>query len=190
MRKQPTLLILDGLEPLQNPPGPDGGRLKDPALQSLVRELAASNPGLCVITTRQRVADIDHLASTTAPLIELENLSDEAGSQLLRTLRVEGPEEALRHASNEFGGHSLALNLLGTYLRVVFGGDVRHRDEVNLLESDVEQGGHAKRVMESYENWFGEGPELSVLRILGLFDRPAVKIEIPQQDAYHLPLIL
>jgi predicted ATPase len=28
-------------------------------------------------------------------------------------------------------------------------------------------------VMESYQTWFGEGPELSVLRMLGLFDRPA-----------------
>src|SRR5215468_11677622 len=26
--------------------------------------------------------------------------------------------------------------------------------------------------MESYQTWLGEGPELSVLRILGLFDRP------------------
>ncbi|MDK1021994.1 MAG: NACHT domain-containing protein [Candidatus Hydrogenedentes bacterium] len=173
VRQEPTLLILDGLEPLQNPPGPDGGRLKDPALQSLVRELAASNQGLCVITTRYRVADIDDRTTTTAPLIELENLSDEAGAQLLRTLGVEGPEEELRLASREFGGHGLALNLLGTYLHDVYGGDVRRRDEVSLLESDVEQGGHAKRVMESYENWFGEGPELSVLRILGLFDRPA-----------------
>ena len=27
--------------------------------------------------------------------------------------------------------------------------------------------------METYQTWFGEGPELSVLRMLGLFDRPA-----------------
>ena len=27
--------------------------------------------------------------------------------------------------------------------------------------------------MESYQSWLGEGPELSVLRMLGLFDRPA-----------------
>ena len=27
--------------------------------------------------------------------------------------------------------------------------------------------------MESYQTWFGEGPELSVLCMLGLFDRPA-----------------
>ena len=30
-----------------------------------------------------------------------------------------------------------------------------------------------KKVMESYQTWFGEGPELSVLRMLDLFDRPA-----------------
>jgi len=27
--------------------------------------------------------------------------------------------------------------------------------------------------MESYQTWLGKGPELSVLRMLGLFDRPA-----------------
>jgi hypothetical protein len=56
-----TLLVLDGLEPLQNPPGPQEGRVREPSLQALLRELAAFNTGLCVITTRTPVADIaDH----------------------------------------------------------------------------------------------------------------------------------
>jgi hypothetical protein len=38
---------------------------------------------------------------------------------------------------------------------------------------DKRQGFHARRVMESYQTWLGEGAELSVLRMLGLFDRPA-----------------
>ncbi len=46
-----TLLVLDGLEPLQNPPGPQEGRLRDPSLQAFLREFAAFNRGLCVITT-------------------------------------------------------------------------------------------------------------------------------------------
>jgi len=46
-----TLLILDGLEPLQNPPGPQEGRVRELCLQALLRELAAFNRGLCVITT-------------------------------------------------------------------------------------------------------------------------------------------
>ena len=41
-----TLLVLDGLEPLQNPPGSQEGRLHDPSLKALLRELAAFNKGL------------------------------------------------------------------------------------------------------------------------------------------------
>jgi len=59
-----TLLALDGLEPLQNPPGPQEGRVTEPSLRALLRELAAFNTGLCVITTRTPVADI---ADTSAP---------------------------------------------------------------------------------------------------------------------------
>ena len=40
------------------------------------------------------------------------------------------------------------------------------------LGHDVRQGVNARKVMESYQTWFGEGPELSLLRMLGLFDRP------------------
>ena len=48
------------------------------------------------------------------------------------------------------------------------------RKEVSdRLAHDIRQGVHAQKVMESYQNWFGEGPELAVLRMLGLFDRPA-----------------
>jgi hypothetical protein len=61
MSHRRTLLVLDGLEPLQNPPGPQEGRVREPSLQALLRELAAFNKGLCVVTTRMQVADIaDH----------------------------------------------------------------------------------------------------------------------------------
>lgn len=49
-----TLLMLDGLEPLQHPPGPQGGQLRAPGVQALLRALAsAGQPGLCVVTTRR-----------------------------------------------------------------------------------------------------------------------------------------
>ena len=85
-----------------------------------------------------------------------------------------GCQAFLRSASNECHGHCLALTLLGSYLTDAFEGDIRRRKEVSEhLADDVRQGAHARKVMESYQNWFGEGPELSVLRMLGLFDRPA-----------------
>jgi hypothetical protein len=105
---------------------------------------------------------------------ELEQLSSDAGAKLLRTLGVKGHEAELRSASDEFGGHCLALTLLGSYLTDAYNGDIRCRAEVSeRLAHDVRQGGHARKVMESYQAWFGDGPELSVLRMLGLFDRPA-----------------
>ena len=174
MAHRRTLLVLDGLEPLQNPPGPQEGRLREPSLQALLRELAAFNTGLCVITTRLPIADIADHERSSALRRELEQLSSDAGARLLRALGVKGDEAELRRASEEFSGHCLALTLLGSYLTDAYSGDIRRRKEVSEhLAHDVRQGVHARTVMESYQTWFGEGPELSVLRMLGLFDRPA-----------------
>jgi hypothetical protein len=168
-----TLLVLDGLEPVQNPPGPHEGRLREPSLQALLRELAAFNMGLCVITTRTPVADIADYERTSALRRDLEQLSSDAGARLLRALGVKGNEEKLRTASDEVDGHCLALTLLGSFLTDAYDGDIRYHTEVSArLAHDVRQGVHARKVMESYQTWFGEGPELSVLRTLGLFDRP------------------
>jgi predicted ATPase len=169
-----TILVLDGLEPLQNPPGPQEGRVREPSLQALLRELAAFNKGLCVITTRLPIADIADHERTSALRRELEQLSSDAGAKLLRALGVTGQQAELQSASDEFGGHCLALTLLGSYLSDAYEGDIRCRKEVSeRLAYDVRQGVHARKVMESYQTWFREGPELSVLRMLGLFDRPA-----------------
>jgi predicted ATPase len=168
-----TLLVLDGLEPLQNPPGPQEGRIREPSIQALLRELAAFNTGLCVITTRFPVADIADREGTSAVRRDLEQLSSDAGAKLLRALGVKGDESELRSASDEFRGHCLALTLLGSYLTDAYNGDIQCRKEVSQrLAHDLRQGGHARKVMESYQAWFREGPELSLLRMLGLFDRP------------------
>ena len=48
-----ALLILDGVEPLQYAPtSPTPGELKDSGLAALLKGLAASNDGLCIVTTR------------------------------------------------------------------------------------------------------------------------------------------
>jgi protein kinase-like protein len=169
-----TLLVLDGLEPLQNPPGPQEGRLREPSLQAFLRELAAFNAGLCLISTRLPIADIGDHECVSALRLDLEDLTSDAGAKLLRALGVEGPEAELGSASDEFDGHCLALTLLGSYLADVYHGDIRWRKEVSgHLGDDVRQGVHARKVMKSYESWLGDGPEVAVLRMLGLFDRPA-----------------
>jgi hypothetical protein len=173
VRKETTLLVLDGVEPLQHPPNhPLAGRLKDPGLAALLKSLAASNPGLCVVTSRERIADLDAF-STTAPQEDLESLSPEAGAELLKALGVNGRGSELIAASKRFGNHALTLSLLGGYLARAYGGDLRRSKEVDLAGAAKRKGGHALRTIGTYASWLGEGPELAALRLLGLFDRPA-----------------
>jgi hypothetical protein len=54
-----VLLILDGVEPLQYPPGPPmDGKLKDDGLSALLKALATTSKGLCVVTTRYSIPDL------------------------------------------------------------------------------------------------------------------------------------
>ena len=119
------------MEPLQNPPGPQEGRLREPSLEALLRELAAFNTGLCVITTRTPIADIADYEGSSALRRDLEQLSSEAGAKLLRALGVKGGEAELRSPSDEFSGHCLALTLLGSDLADAYNGDVGCRSELS-----------------------------------------------------------
>jgi tetratricopeptide (TPR) repeat protein len=173
VRNQKTLLILDGIEPLQHPFSEEEGRIRDPGLQSLVRELANYNPGLCVITTQLDVDDLKDFTGTSVENKPLEHLSDEAGMALLKHLGVKGTDDVIKQAVRDFDGHALALMLLGTYLSIVYKGDVEKRDRIAKLTKEKNYGGHARQMMESYEAWLKDQPELDILRIMGLFNRPA-----------------
>ena len=188
-----TLLVLDGVEPLQYPPGPQAGALRAPGVQALLRALAgAGQLGLCVVTTRETVGDLAEYERTadnpTGGVLahDLGNLADSDGARLLHRLGVTRAGAAamveddaeLRAASREVRGHALALTLLGRYLALARGGDIRKRDLVKFEEADEEiEGGHAFRVMDAYTAWLKTSkqnrPLLAVLRVLGLFDRPA-----------------
>jgi hypothetical protein len=175
-----ALLILDGLEPLQYAPtSPTGSELKDQGVSALLKALATNNAGLCVVTTRYSVPDLRNFWQTTSPEIKLTSLSNEAGVALLRKLGVKGTQREFEQLVNDVKGHALTLNLLGSYLRDAHGGDIRRRDLVKLEEADAEeQSGHAFHVMDAYVNSFKDEGEkgrraLSILQLLGLFDRPA-----------------
>ena len=86
-------------------------------------------------------------------------------------LGVSGTNEEREAASKQVKGYGLALNLLGTYLQKAFGGDIQQLDRVELSKADEREGSHARHIMERYEGFLGESPEVSIARLLGLFDR-------------------
>jgi tetratricopeptide (TPR) repeat protein len=180
-RQHRTLLVLDGIEPLQYPPGDKAGmagRLKDPGLESLVQSLAADNPGLCIITTREHLTNVEALPTTEEK--KLDQLLKEAAIALLRHLRIVGTDEELEAAWKDAGGHALTLQLLGRFIADAYADrDIRHYKQVHFVEADEvrSKGRSAFKVMIAYEKWFkASGPEqqreLALLRLTGLFDRP------------------
>ncbi|NIO70327.1 MAG: TIR domain-containing protein, partial [Anaerolineae bacterium] len=172
IRREKTLLLLDGLEPLQSDLEYERGKVKDPALAMLLAELARHNPGLCVITTREAVADLDPFPETTRQE-DLEQISAQAGRALLRVGGVQGTDAELEQAARDFGQHALALNLLAAYLREIPGHFVANASGIPDLDVPEEAGKHPRRVMAAFAARFGPGPEVELLRMLGLFDRPA-----------------
>jgi len=175
-----TLLIVDGLEPLQHPPGPMYGALQDQAITGLLKHLVRSMNGLCLITSRCIVKDLQATEGRASCTKELTNLSGDAGIALLKSYHLQGSEKEFLETTKEFKGHALALHLLGSYLNAIHNRDLRKRDLIPQLTEDENHGGHARRVMASYEHWFAETnkAELDVLNLLGLFDRPAAKAAI------------
>jgi hypothetical protein len=174
-----ALLILDGVEPLQYPPtSPMAGELKDPGLLALLKGLAQRNAGLCLVTTRYKIKDLEAWREA-APQKDLAPLTKEAGARLLAALGVKGTLAERERLAADVKGHALTLNLIGSYLRDAHGGDIRRRDEIRLEEADAEEfGGHAFRAMDAYVRWFESDGEkgcraLAMLRLMGLFDRPA-----------------
>jgi hypothetical protein len=140
------LLVLDGLEPLQHPTQhAERGQLKDPSIRRLLLSLASlapsGTPGLCLITSRQPVVEIQDRTGPTVLQQSLDHLRRDDGAALLRQFQVAGPDEELKTASDEFRGHAYSLMLLGSYLRTATDHhDIRRRREVVLLDEDLEHG--------------------------------------------------
>ena len=175
IQAQRTLLILDGLEPLQDTGIAERGKVKDPALFVLLRELAKDNRGLCLISTREPLGGLDRYA-TQIESKSLEALSDPAGIALLRASSVRGTDIELRTAVRAFGNHALAIQLLGRYLHNFPEHPIAEAENIPDLPAVAEEAGkHPRRVIAAYERLLseqGQDEVVDLLRSFGLFDRP------------------
>ena len=168
------VLVLDGLEPLQHGGAAMRGELKDKAIRQLLRQLARHPSGLCIITTRIALHELSDRDAPTVIPHDLQNLTVADGIALLQSLGVTGSAAELGKAVREYGGHALALSLLGNVLRLRHQGDVRKRDTLKALVKATgnRDSRHAFKVMQAYAEWFAGEPELALLHLLGLFDHP------------------
>jgi tetratricopeptide (TPR) repeat protein len=170
--QEKNLLVLDGMEPLQSGLEVERGKIKDPALEMLLKQLAKKNEGLCIITTREEVPSMEKFGSAYQE-VELDQISKEAGRSLLRVQGIRGTDTQIEKAVEKFGNHALAINLLGSYLHSIEGHRVSEANKIKSIRVKDKKSKHPRRVIKAWEERLGESAELNILRIMGLFDRPA-----------------
>jgi hypothetical protein len=153
--------------------------LLDPDLATFIHALAQRNPGLLVITSREHLPSLVGEARR-----DLEDLARDTAVALLRQLQITGTDAELAAVCERFGCHDLSLDLVGRFLVRFHRNDIRRVDCIrDLHEADTEtrdlRQRTAWRVLETYETWLARAQgaddprELALLRLTGLFDRPA-----------------
>jgi transcriptional regulator with XRE-family HTH domain/tetratricopeptide (TPR) repeat protein len=165
-----VLLLLDGLEPLQRPPTPGatGGKITDAndGLRCLIRYLATNMKGLCVITSRFPVKDLEDLVSEDqAGEIGLDGLDPENAVRLLKKRGLKGPEEEFYNAARAYKNHPLTLSVLAAVLERCYEGNIARWREVPG-GTDIEE--TLAPLVASLSS-----AEKAVMKIAGLFDGPA-----------------
>jgi len=184
--RQPTLFVLDGLEMVQDSLDstryPPAAKLKDHAIRGVLEGIAEWERGLCVITTRYRIAELEHHENSgICRCLELDHLTESDAADLLAGYELRATRDELLLAANEFRGHALTLNLLGAYVTEHWQGQLircleteeqhpgqRLRPDATLLQTET--GRRMARVLAWYDKQL-RNVELAVLRLLTLFDR-------------------
>jgi transcriptional regulator with XRE-family HTH domain len=171
LRKHRTLLVLDGLEPIQTPPTTrdEGGKISNPAVRDLIFNLAHHINGLCVITSRFPVWDLADQESEGRRgrvwVINLPALGLGPAKKLLKSRNLHGPEEEFNKAVRVYQGNPLSLSLLASLLRCGYNGNIARW-------SDVSGDGTIDDILRSLERHLTSQGR-AVMRLTGLFGGPA-----------------
>jgi hypothetical protein len=173
LRSVPLLLVLDGLERMQEgPAGGEFGRLLD----GLLREVLAGvcqrpHSGLVVLTSRFPFADLEAFDGGSARMLEVPPFTPAEGSALLATagggwLAEDQRQELVRAVD----GHALAVTVLGGLLAArPPSSDLAdlHAGLAAAARTDARVG----KVLEFYATRLGEA-DRHLLATVSLFTRP------------------
>lgn len=202
LQPQPTILILDNLEPFQSAVDVNGGRLHGAGLQALFAGLKGplmlKKPFLVVSVSRQKLKELERWPQAEFQQQRLEPLSTPESAALLRQLNVRGKDEEIQKVCAAWSGHALSLVLLGKGLARAHRGELARLGELDVAdltrpdpESETKEaestenphrpGEHARRLVGFYleHYWFGKAaddPGAVFMALLGLFDHnPSVR---------------
>lgn len=131
---------------------------------------ASNTNGLCLITTRYPLKDIDEWhgrGCENLPLVDLDVLD---ALQMLRKRGIEGSDEDVTVVINRYKGHALSLTLLAGYLIRYYEGDIKHAPEIGFVLGDTKRFEDVNKLLRKYAEKMSDA-ERTFLNIFSLFRR-------------------
>ncbi|NEP11514.1 MAG: serine protease [Symploca sp. SIO2C1] len=163
------LFILDGIEVVQHQSGDDYGLLTNKELCSFLRSFAEGNhQSFCLVTSRAPLLDL--LDYTTYTEREVNPLSIQEGSTLLKKLGVKGKNAELEQVVKDWGGYALMLSLIAAYLNKR-GGEVKRLRGIPAPATDESLEDRVQRILDYYDKNLKEA-EREMLTVLSAFRLP------------------
>jgi tetratricopeptide (TPR) repeat protein len=192
LHAQRVILVLDGIEALQNPPHVNDGTLTDSAVQGFLVSVARDGlhgGGLVITTSRQAVVEFGQFGSTRS--IELGALDPDSGVALLQDSGVVGADADLQRTVADYRGHPLSLVLLAKLLATDYHGDILQRFNIELLGAHIHDNVNA--ILNYYHRAFSEDdPELIYMYFFSIVRRAMSHEELAEltsQSTIGQPLL-
>jgi tetratricopeptide (TPR) repeat protein len=169
------LIILDGLEQMQKPAsGDEFGKMIHRECTELLHYLADVPKGLCLITTRYPLIDLEDWHERGYEKKSLIDLSVPDSLLMLRRRGVKGREEDMTEVINRYKGHALSLTSVAGYLKRYYDGDIKQAPEVEFVLGDKERFKDVNELLRKYAEKMFESERI-FLNIFSLFRTEVTK---------------
>ena len=172
------LIILDGLEQMQKPEsGDEFGKMQHRECTELLHFIVdTSKAGLCLITTRYLLKDLDNWHEQSYKTIPLVDLSLPDALAVLKKRGVKGNDEDIKEVIERYKGHALSLTLVAGYLNKYYDGDIKHAPDIKFVFSDKERFKDVNKLLRKYAEKMTKS-ELVFLNIFSLFHKEVTENE-------------
>ncbi|KPL03424.1 MAG: hypothetical protein AMJ73_07130, partial [candidate division Zixibacteria bacterium SM1_73] len=163
-------IILDGLEQMQkSESGDEFGKMLHRECMEMLHYLAdAPGAGLCLITTRFSMKDLDNWQEGRFRALPLVDLSVPDALAMLKKRGVKGNDEEMKEVVERYKGHALSLTLMAGYLNKYYEGDIKQAPDVKFVLDDKKRFKDVNKLLRKYADKMSE-PELVFLNIFSLF---------------------
>jgi tetratricopeptide (TPR) repeat protein len=165
------LIILDGLEQMQkSESGDEFGKMAHRECTELLHYLAdAPTAGLCLITTRFPLKDLDHWHDRGYKTLPLIDLSTPDALAMLKKRGVKGnDDDDMKDIIQKYKGHALSLTSVAGFVNRYHEGDITKAPKVKFVFSDEERFIDVNKLLRKYADKMSES-EFVFLNIFSLF---------------------